>query len=747
MWYLAGYLRFSRALKRTLKSADIFERHLFTWLGGSKRLKLYRSAAVSTPMLTGLLHPMLVIPDRIYSENMLRDILRHELTHYKRKDLIVKWFAVFVTAVHWFNPVVHLVRHELDRECEMSCDERLLRTMDRDAKQHYGETLLSMAADNSLPRRLVATTFATEKRNLKERLEQIMTYKHMGRATLALMLVAALLLVGCGTAVGPKNSDGEANDISSEAAAPTPEFVVAETAEAGEEISYANNVTVSTVDEFLAAIAPDTAITLKAGTYNLFEASNYGQGSGTGYYSWEDCYDGYQLNIRILDKLSISAEPGAEVKILAESRYVNVLNFVQCTNVALYGLTVGHTDGATCSGGVVRFDTVTNASVNNCKLFGCGTVGVVGYQSSGLRVTDTDIYECSLAGTQLVNCENVLYNNCRFYDNDQELGFIAQFFGSDGIAITNSEIHDNNTGFIVFSSYSSNVYFGGNKVENNKLSDSVIYASSSPITIEDCSFSGNSGSWFKATTEDISAMAVDAEGNELSEDDLSRMVCKSVADWSPISTPAMELEVSEDGYIHVSTVDELLAAIAPDTKIYLEDGVFDLTTASDYGKYGNQYYTWQDTYADGPELVISGVKNLTITGSDVSRALIQAAPRYAEVLKFEYCENISLSNFTAGHSEGTAKCAGGVLFFNDCSGTCIDNCSLYGCGVWGITANNCVGMNVTNTEIYDCEFGDLNLDSSENLVFENCNFHDNGPSRYVKDCIGTTLDGVELESF
>jgi hypothetical protein len=571
----------------------------------------------------------------------------------------------------------------------------------------------------------------------------------MGRATLALMLVAALLLVGCGTAVGPKNSDSEieANEVSNVAVTPAPDLEPLKRVAAEEEVDYANKVTVSTVDEFLAAIAPDTAITLKAGTYNLFEASNYGQGSGIEYYSWSNSDDGYQLNIRILDKLSISAEPGAEVKILAESRYANVLNFVRCTNVALDGLTVGHTDGGECSGGVVRFDTVTSASVNNCNLFGCGTIGVVGYNSTGIIVTNTDIYECSWIGTQLVSCENVLFDNCRFYNNTQNLGFIAEIVTSNGIAITNSEIRDNDTGFIVFSSYSSNVYFGGNKVENNKLSDALIYAGSSPITIEDCSFSGNSGNWFKATTENISAMAVDAEGNELSEDDLSRMVYKSVADWSPISTPSTTPEVSEDGYIHVSTVDEFLSAIGPDTKIYLEDGVFDLTTASDYGKYGNQYYKWQDTYADGPELVISGVKNLTITGSDVSRALIQAAPRYAEVLKFEYCENISLSNFTAGHTEGTAKCAGGVLCFNDCSGTSIENCSLYGCGVWGITANNCVGMNVTNTEIYDCANGDLNLYSSKYLVFENCNFHDNGPSRFVTDCVGTTLDGVELESF
>ena len=43
---------------------------------------------------------------------------------------------------------------------------------------------------------------------------------------------------------------------------------------------------------------------------------------------------------------------------------------------------------------------------------------------------------------------------------------------------------------------------------------------------------------------------------------------------------------AEDQHYHVvkvSTVDELLAALAPDTVIELEAGTYDLTTASDYG--------------------------------------------------------------------------------------------------------------------------------------------------------------------
>ena len=47
------------------------------------------------------------------------------------------------------------------------------------------------------------------------------------------------------------------------------------------ETESANTVQVSTVDEFLAAIAPDTEIVLAPGEYNLTQAAGYGRIGGT----------------------------------------------------------------------------------------------------------------------------------------------------------------------------------------------------------------------------------------------------------------------------------------------------------------------------------------------------------------------------------------------------------------------------------------------------------------------------------
>lgn len=738
LWYIVGYRRFDRALRRSLCRAAPLECRLFRQLGGPARLKLCRSAAVGTPMLLGLWRPVLVLPEREYSEEMLKNIFRHELTHYRRGDLVLKWFAVLVSAVHWFNPMVHIARRELDRACEMSCDERLLRKMDTAGKRSYGETLLTLAA-NSLPRRLVATSFATEKRNLKERLEQIMTYQKMSRATLALLLAAALLLGGCAAAVGPQASP-EPAESPAESAAPAVESPVS--------TPEIKNVTVANVDELLSAIGSYTSITLLAGEYNLAQAGDYGQLTADKPYHWQEVFStgdnaAFELMISGVDCLTLLAE--GEVTISAVPRYANVLVLDDCEDVCLAGLTMGHTEEpGQCVGGVVKLNRVDKAIISQCRLFGCGTVGVNAEACTALQVVESEIYDCSYSAAQLSACQDVLFNHCKIYDNTGFCG-LFQLSASNACAVINSRITGNNSPMLLDSSSSQNVYFAGNEVSGNDFGGWGLFnIQSNPVTVEGSRFTDNQGPWYAETS---SAFAVDGAGNELQGSDLEAMTLQSVDHWEASIPETVSVSKSADGMVHVSTVDEFLAAIASDTNIYLEDGIFDLSTASNYGGFGGDNYAWYDTYVDGPQLVISGVKNLSITGGGADKASIQAVPRYAEVLAFENCQNITLKDFTAGHTQAPGHCTGGVVYFANSSDLSVEGCSLYGCGVWGITLNGCEDVSVKNTEIYDCSAGDLNFYGSQNIRLENCNIHDNGPSRVISDCQNVTLDGTPISSF
>lgn len=55
----------------------------------------------------------------------------------------------------------------------------------------------------------------------------------------------------------------------------------------------------------------------------------------------------------------------------------------------------------------------------------------------------------------------------------------------------------------------------------------------------------------------------------------------------------------------------------------------------------------------------------------------------------------------------------------------MENCSLFGCGTYGIYGEDAAVLTVIGTEIYECTNGILNLSETSHTVFEHCNFHDN----------------------
>lgn len=504
-------------------------------------------------------------------------------------------------------------------------------------------------------------------------------------------------------------------------------------------------IEVTTVDELLDAIAPDTVIELTGQRYMLTEASDYGTGSGSGYYRW-DTGDGAELVIENVTGLTIRAA-NRDTCIVTEPRWVNVLHFIGCEDITLEGFTAGHTDGAYCSGGVLCFENTKGVTVDGCSLYGCGTEGVTTYSCEDVAVTGSEIWNCSQGAAFIYDSKNVSFDNCDFHGITAEFGMFRTI-DSDKFALLNSTIRDSSGDVFFNSSRSSGVYIGGCEVSGNKFRN--MFASELvPVTVEGCALGDNDIIDWYADMEKLGSLyenskAVDPDGNVYTYSELQEMQKTENAVWNAYvpevaSTP--DVAVSEDGKVHVTTVDEFLAAIAPDTTIYLEPGVYDLSTAAGCGVTETDRYRW-DLRFDGPSLVITGVDGLTIEGAGAESVTIAAVPRYADVLGFERCAGLTLRGFTAGHTEEKGACTGGVLYFDLCDDAVIDGCALFGCGIMGITAGSCADMNVSNTEIYDCEYGAVTLNDS-NAVFDSCDIHDNGGPDFQLYGSTAIVDGKE----
>lgn len=228
--FLVSYLLYQKRIRRTSIRPDPADMVLFARLRGGRRIRLMRNPFVDTPMLVGLISPAIILPDEAFAatgrEAELKHILCHELTHERRHDLLYKWLVVLISSFHWFNPLMIVIRREINRACELSCDEAVLRRLHGTERRGYGETLLNLAARNHLPAGVVTTTMCEEKRNLKERLENIMTFKKKTPAAILLSLILVLALTGCGIAVGASTTSApsSASDISAatETTVPSP---------------------------------------------------------------------------------------------------------------------------------------------------------------------------------------------------------------------------------------------------------------------------------------------------------------------------------------------------------------------------------------------------------------------------------------------------------------------------------------------------------------------------------------------
>lgn len=163
------------------------------------RVILYPEA--SSPMMTGFLSPVLVLPDEQYCSEESFFILKHELVHLKRRDVYVKLLFVMANAAHWFNPLVWIMQKEAGIDMELSCDERVTQGMDYATRKAYTETLLSTLHKQCTKRNLLSTQFYGGKQIMKKRFKNILrkTRKKNGAA---ILIIAVVLTVSLGTLVG-----------------------------------------------------------------------------------------------------------------------------------------------------------------------------------------------------------------------------------------------------------------------------------------------------------------------------------------------------------------------------------------------------------------------------------------------------------------------------------------------------------------------------------------------------------------
>ena len=162
------------------------------------RVELSRNPLIASPIMIGFFRARIVLPACKLDDKEWSYIFVHELIHYKQRDMFYKWLIQIVVCAHWFNPFVYLLEKEVNKSCELSCDEKVISILDDKARREYGDTLISFLQSNNLYKSSLASVTLTEgAEQLKERLGAIMKFKKKSKGIIAITAIFSVLVCVC----------------------------------------------------------------------------------------------------------------------------------------------------------------------------------------------------------------------------------------------------------------------------------------------------------------------------------------------------------------------------------------------------------------------------------------------------------------------------------------------------------------------------------------------------------------------
>ena len=149
-------------------------------MGIHRNIPIYSTAFLKSPIIVGLLKPCIYLPIHLisdYNESDMRYILLHELQHYKHKDAIANYLMNFAGVLYWFNPFVWFALREMRNDREVACDTSVLKMLEEDDYEDYGNTLINFIEKVSFSPFPFAANLSGNMKQIKRRIINIASYE------------------------------------------------------------------------------------------------------------------------------------------------------------------------------------------------------------------------------------------------------------------------------------------------------------------------------------------------------------------------------------------------------------------------------------------------------------------------------------------------------------------------------------------------------------------------------------------
>lgn len=184
--------------------------------------KVYVTDGIDTPYTVGFFRPFIIIPRKLLTEESLDLVYRHEYTHLKKHDSLVKLICLITFCIHWFNPLALANLFLYERFAELLADSEAVKNSSETSKKEYIKFMIKMAAQKDKMPIVWKNNFFTTRKMMEWRIQVIMKNKPKRKIITSLLTIVISIILSSTTIMaytplqsssGPKEITSEENDF------------------------------------------------------------------------------------------------------------------------------------------------------------------------------------------------------------------------------------------------------------------------------------------------------------------------------------------------------------------------------------------------------------------------------------------------------------------------------------------------------------------------------------------------------
>lgn len=122
-------------------------------LGRKAKFRLVTSKELGAPCIFGVFKPYIAMPEMELKPEEIYLVMKHEMLHYYRGDMVVKILCEALKAVYWWNPFVYRLSDLIASMQEINVDFRIVRGLPEMEQLEYVDCLVKVARNREKRKR------------------------------------------------------------------------------------------------------------------------------------------------------------------------------------------------------------------------------------------------------------------------------------------------------------------------------------------------------------------------------------------------------------------------------------------------------------------------------------------------------------------------------------------------------------------------------------------------------------------